>query len=81
MAKYALVNGKNVVNIIEWNGVDMYDPGVGITIIPIDDTSLVDNTWGYDEGSFIAPPPDPRLAPRTPPDVTNTAGDAPNVIA
>ena len=64
MAKYALVEGKNVVNVIEWNGIDMYDPGVGITMILLDDTSLVDITWSYDEGSFIAPPPDPRLAPR-----------------
>jgi hypothetical protein len=35
MNNYAVINGGNVINIILWDGVTPYNPGIGFSLVEI----------------------------------------------
>lgn len=56
MKNYALVKNGKVENVISWDGVSEYDPGVEYTIIETKDAAI---GWSYDGSKFSPPPPPP----------------------
>lgn len=34
MARYAVLDGDTIVNVIEWDGKTEYDPGEGLRVMP-----------------------------------------------
>lgn len=62
---YAIINSNNeAIAFISWDGVSPYDPGVGNTIVPINEGVSYGPSWIYDPntGTFTdpnAPAPEP----------------------
>lgn len=47
--KWAIINTENIVmNIIVWDGVTPYNPGDGLTLVPINDGVPYGGGWIYD---------------------------------
>lgn len=60
--QYAVVDGTSlVVNVIVWDGVSEYEPGEGLTLVPLPFTEHEDGTrrytggigWDYVDGEFV----------------------------
>jgi hypothetical protein len=54
-ARYAVITGGTVANIIEWDGVSPYSPPSGSTVVAAPDTAGLG--WSYANGTFSAPAP------------------------
>jgi len=75
MAKYALVKGGSVENVIVWDGIPYtpatesqpahgWSPPDGYVTVNLDDSSPVGPGWAYDGSTFSAPPVEtPALSP------------------
>ena len=63
---YALIANGKVVNTIAWDGVSSYNPGDGVTMVPLPYTEEVDEDtgkiernyqggigWDYVDGEFV----------------------------
>ena len=58
---YAVVADGTVVNVIVWDGVQPYDPGEGLTLVPLPYSEGKDGVrrytggigWDYDGENFI----------------------------
>ena len=58
---YAVVSDGKVVNVIVWDGVQPYDPGEGVTLVPLtfeeDEAGVRRYTggigWTYRDGEFV----------------------------
>lgn len=59
MARYAIVNGSNVViNVIKWDGISTWTPPAGCTAV-LSSTANVGCAYDPDGGTFgPTPPPD-----------------------
>ncbi len=59
MANYAMIASDAVVNVCIWDGITPFDPGGGISLVPLAD--LPPGVWiGWtkaDGGTWSAPPP------------------------
>ena len=61
LADYAVVADGKVVNVIVWDGVQPYDPGEGVTLVPLpfeeDEDGVRRYTggieWDYIDGKFV----------------------------
>ncbi|HEY7822965.1 MAG TPA: hypothetical protein VIG24_09040 [Acidimicrobiia bacterium] len=61
-AHYGVVDGDGlVVNVVVWDGVSDYEPGEGLTLVPLPYTEDEDGTrhytggigWDYVDGEFV----------------------------
>ena len=58
---YAVVAGGKVVNVVVWDGVQPYDPGEGVTMVPLpfeeDEDGVRRYTggigWTFRDGQFV----------------------------
>ena len=58
---YAHIKDGLVVNVSVWDGVQPYDPGEGVTLVPLPFTEDEDGTrryqggigWDYTDGEFV----------------------------
>lgn len=50
MAGYALIRDERVVNIVEWDGVEPFDPGPGGTLVPVAEARADPDVTG---GAFL----------------------------
>ena len=61
LADYAVVADGKVVNVIVWDGVSSYDPGEGLTLVPLPFEEDEGGTrrytggigWDYIDGEFV----------------------------
>lgn len=54
MSIYAVIEGSDVVNVIEWDGVSAYNPGEGMKLICVDGLP-VGPGFSFDGENFIPP--------------------------
>ena len=59
MNEYALVSKNKVVNTVLWDSVSQYSPEPGSELIAIPEGVAVGIGWGYKNGDWIAPEPEP----------------------
>jgi hypothetical protein len=65
-AQYAVIDGSNnIVNVIEWDGVQPYDPPTGTHLVPYAPGAVVFKQSTYDGSKFNTPPPLPCQATHT----------------
>lgn len=65
--RYAVIDQNNVLtNVVAWDGVSLYNPGDGLTLVPINEGASYGPGWIYDPATqtFIDPnPPAPEPTP------------------
>lgn len=58
--RYTVINEQNeIVNIIIYDGISVYDPGVGLRLFPVSDDTFVDVGWIW---TVNGPQPPPEAA-------------------
>lgn len=56
---YAVVQDDIVINVALWDGVTKWAPPQGCIAVPVGDSGAWIG-WGYVNGQFIPPPPEPE---------------------